>query len=67
MGVTIAQRPKRRKLITIYRKSIPREENSKYKGPEAGVCLTCPKSNKKENIAGTHKGRKEWRKVRAER
>lgn len=33
--------------------------NIKYNDPEAGVCLTCSRSNKKESVAGTYEGRKE--------
>lgn len=37
--VTVSQRPKGRRLMTIYRKSAAKEEKSKYKGPEAEVNL----------------------------
>lgn len=57
--VTIAQRPKKRSLLTLCRKVIPREDNGRFKGPEAEVCLTSSRSKKKENIARTCQRRKE--------
>lgn len=31
-------------LMAIWRESVPGRQNSKYKGPEAGMCLECVRS-----------------------
>ena len=61
--VTLEQEPTGRAGINsmaIWRKSVPGRENSKYKGPEAGVCLECLRNIQEPSAAGGQWVREQW-------